>query len=44
LPDLLPLLKIRSKIVTSKPLTQFALSNSRSQPDAHFSSRPLSVK
>nr|DAY69948.1 MAG TPA: hypothetical protein [Caudoviricetes sp.] len=44
LPDLLPLLKIQSKIVTSNPHTQFALSNPRSQPFTDYSSRPLSIE
>ena len=44
LPDLLPSLKICSKIVTSNKCTQSALSDPRSQPDTYFSYRPLSVK
>lgn len=36
LPDWLPILKIRSKIMTSNPLFQFALSNPKLQTTTHF--------
>ena len=38
-----PLSKITSKSLTSNPLTQFALSNPRLQPDTHFHSEYVSI-